>query len=59
MTTKDLAVMIDDLDSRFTCVLANMDAVRRMLQDSGTAILRSIATPCMQRKCCLNQSATS
>lgn len=37
MTAKDLAVMIDDLDTRFSCVLANMDTVRRMLQNSGTA----------------------
>lgn len=37
MTTKDLAIMLDDLDSRFSFVLANMDAVRRMLRDSGTA----------------------
>lgn len=37
MTTKELAVMIDDLDTRFSFVLDNLDAVRRMLQDSGTA----------------------
>ena len=37
MTVKELAIMMDDLDSRFSFVLGNMDAVRRMLQDSGTA----------------------
>lgn len=37
MTVKELAIMMDDLDSRFSFVLDNMDAVRRMLQDSGTA----------------------
>lgn len=37
MTVKELAIMMDDLDSRFSFVLDNLDAVRRMLQDSGTA----------------------
>lgn len=37
MTVKELAIMVDDLDSRFSFVLDNLDAVRRMLQDSGTA----------------------
>ena len=37
MTIKDLARMIDDLDVRFSFVLDNLDAVRRMLQDSGAA----------------------
>lgn len=37
MTTKELAHMIDDLDTRYSFALDNLDAVRRMLQDSGTA----------------------
>lgn len=37
MTTKELARMIDDLDARYSFVLDNLDAVRRMLRDSGTA----------------------
>ena len=37
MTTKELARMIDDLDSRYSFVLDNLDAVHRMLQDSETA----------------------
>lgn len=37
MTTKELARMIDDLDVRYSFVLDNLDAVRRMLQDSRTA----------------------
>lgn len=41
MTAKELALMLDDLDVRFSFVLDNMDAVRRMLQDSGTANFES------------------
>lgn len=37
MTTKELARMLDDLDTRYSFVLDNLDAVRRMLQDSGAA----------------------
>lgn len=41
MTAKELARMIDDLGVRFSFVLDNLDAVRRMLQDSGTANFES------------------
>lgn len=37
MTVKKLAIMVDDLGTRFSFALDNLDAVRRMLQDSGTA----------------------
>lgn len=37
MTKKELSCMLDDLDTRFSFVLDNMDVVRRMLQDNGVA----------------------
>lgn len=37
ITMKELALSLDDLESRFGFALNNMDVVRRTLQDEGTA----------------------
>lgn len=41
ITMKELAVGLDDLESRFGFALNNMDVVRRTLQDEGTANFES------------------
>ena len=37
MNARKFSMQLDDIDSRFLFVLSNMDAVRRMLLDSGSA----------------------